>query len=157
MTPHGIVTPSTLADARELEPLLRPEDRREVEDMSGKPAIRNLLVGVMAGSPSFTLRTHEGAMVGIVSAIPVGTGGAVIGMVGTPEIEKVSTAFLRGSRDVLAMIDQYHGTLFNVCDARNEVHVRWLRWLGFHFIRKIDRHGAKGIPVYEFARIAPHV
>lgn len=155
MTPHGIVSRATFADAHELDQSLRPEDRRELEDISGRPALQNLLLGVLVGKPSLAIRSLDGELAGILGVAPVGLQHGAVAFAGTPVIEQRSTAFLRGSRDVLDAISRDYDTLFNVCDARNEVHHRWLRWLGFTFIRKIDHYGAAQVPVYEFARISP--
>lgn len=155
MTPHGIVTRATFADAHELDRLMRPEDRREVEDISGQPAIRNLLLGVLVGAPTLAVRSLEGELAGLLGVTPVGLQHGAISFLGTPVIERQSVAFLRGTRDVLDVLSRDYDTLFNVCDARNEVHHRWLKWCGFSFIRKIDQFGAAKVPVYEFARITP--
>jgi hypothetical protein len=44
--------------------------------------------------------------------------------------------------------------LHNFTDARNVVHHRWLRWLGFNFIARHERYGAAGLPFLEFVRIS---
>jgi len=153
MTPHGIVTRSVMADAGECAAILREEDRRELEEIGGVPAIDSLKRGVLLGSPSLTLRTHTGDMVALMSVVPFGSRLGFIALSGTRLLEENRTAFLRGSRDVLAHLDTKFDTLCNVCDARNEVHIKWLKWLGFTFIRRIETYGAHGVPVYEFARI----
>lgn len=157
LTRHGIVTPATLEDARELDRNLREADRRELEDVTGRPALANLLLGVLISKPSLALRTHEGKLIAILNVAPVGLTYGVIGMSGTSLLEESRTAFLRGSLDVISQIEKDYDTLLNVCDARNPVHHRWLKWLGFKFIRKVDQYGANGIPVYEFARITQSV
>lgn len=121
--------------------------------MSGRSALQNLLLGVLVASPSLTLRAHDGSLFGILGVIPVGSGGGAIAFAGTDLVEEQRTSFLRGSLDILDRLDQDFDTLYNVCDVRNGAHHRWLRWLGFTFIRKIDQYGAEGVPVYEFARI----
>lgn len=128
---------------------------REAAEIAGISALDNLRRAVLFGDPCLTLRTNEGAMIGLLTIVPVGLIHGCIAFSGTPEIENNRMAFLRGSREILADLDSRYDTLMNVCDARNEVHHRWLKWLGFHFIRKIDRYGAEGVPVYEFARISP--
>ena len=155
MTAHGKVSRSVWSDVAELDLILRPEDRRELEGITGEPALRSLQRAVVMGAPALTLRTHEGSMIGILSVVPMGYLHGAIAFSGSTLIEGNRTAFLRGSREVLATLDSSFDTILNVCDARNEVHHRWLKWLGFTFIRKIDRFGAKGVPVYEFARIKP--
>lgn len=154
MTPHGLVTPATAADARELVQAMRPEDRREFEQVGNRPALQTVLLGVMTSAPAFTMRTLSGDLIGIAGVVQAQPDAAAVWMAGTPRIETASTAFLRGSRDLLTEFHRHYGTLFNICDARNTVHIRWLRWLGFTFIRQIDRHGPNGVPVIEFARIS---
>lgn len=153
MTPHGIVQRATKADADECSKSLRMEDRRELEEITGLSAYDCLYRGVLMGSPSLSLRTHGGDLVAILSVIPFGTRTGVIALSGTKAIEENRTSFLRGSRDVLVHLDTKFDTLVNICDARNTVHLRWLEWLGFTFIRKIDSYGPVGVPVIEFARI----
>lgn len=153
MTPHGIVKRSTVDDAEELLRNLRKEDLRELEEVGGRPARHAIMGGVLLGAPSLTLRTHKEELVGILSVVRFGSGIGFIAMSGTDLITENRTAFLRGSRDVLAHLDTKFDMLLNVCDARNEVHIRWLRWLGFSLIRKIDHYGPHRVPVYEFARI----
>lgn len=152
MTPHGLVTPATAADAHELEANLRPADRRELEEVSGKPALSGLLLGVLVSDPALTLRTPDGALIGLLGVIRQGPGRGLVWMSGTNELAKRSVAFLRGSRDVIAKLQEQYPTLYNAVDARNEVHIRWLRWLGFHLIRATHQ-GPNRVPVYEFARI----
>lgn len=157
MTPHGIVTRATLADAAWLAQNLREADRRELEDLTGGTALDSLRRSVLLGKPALTLRTNEGEIVAILSVVPWGSNLGFIGLSGTPAIEENRMAFLRGSRDVLAELDKRFDTLGNVCDARNEVHHKWLKWLGFAFIARHETYGAGGIPVFEFARIRPNV
>lgn len=83
MTPHGIVEPATLDDARELEGKLREADRRELEGLTGKPALRSLLMTVLLGDPAWTLRAHNGDLAGILSVAPFGVSRGIIAMSGT--------------------------------------------------------------------------
>jgi hypothetical protein len=153
LTTHGLVTRTTIQDVDELVAGLRSADLRELEDLSGRGARECLLFGALAGKPCYTLRTHSGALVGQVSVTPYGANNGLIALSGTDQLERTPMAFLRGSRDVLAAMEGSYDTLLNVCDARNEVHVKWLRWLGFSFLREIKQFGPRGVPVYEFARI----
>lgn len=157
MTPHGIVERATLADAEWLSANLRDADRRELEDLTGSTALASLRRSVILGSPALSLRTPEGELVAILSVVPWGSRLGFVSLSGTSAIEENRTAFLRGSRDVLRHLDRTFETLGNVCDARNVVHHRWLKWLGFTFIAHHETFGAGKIPVYEFARIRPNV
>lgn len=155
MTPHGFVTKATLADAAECAVMLRDADKRELEEVGQMAPLDALKAGVLMGAPSLALRTHSRELVALLSVVPFGSTTGVIALSGTTALEKSTTAFLRGSRDLLAHLDKKYDTLLNICDARNAVHLKWLQWLGFTFIRKIDRFGPAGVPVIEFARIRP--
>lgn len=58
----------------------------------------------------------------------------------------------RYSRDWVADMQSQYPLIFNIADARNEAHHKWLRFCGFKFIRKFN-HGPCNAAFYEFARI----
>ena len=58
-------------------------------------------------------------------------------------------------RNTSKWINSYRGhyrLLTNVVHEKNELHIRWLRWAGFSFLRRIEMNG-EGF--FEFARIFP--
>jgi hypothetical protein len=63
--------------------------------------------------------------------------------------------FLRASRQIVEEWQRDFPRLHNYTDARNTVHHRWLRWLGFTFTARHETFGPLGLPFYEFVRIAP--
>lgn len=73
--------------------------------------------------------------------------------VGTDEIEDIWRPFLRHSKTVVNQLQADYPILYNCVDARNLVHIRWLKWLGFKFIKKHERYGVAEIPFWEFVRI----
>ena len=150
-----LVAPATIADAYELNKLVRPEDRREIEDISGERFLTTMLFGLLCSPLVVTARAPNGNLGCIVGVTPYGPGQGAVWMAGTPEIERNKIAFTRGTAEFLRRSSSQFHTLFNVCDSRNEVHVNWLRRTGFSLIRKVENFGAKGVPVIEFARIAP--
>lgn len=153
-TRHGSVLTSTLADARETASRLRYEDRRELEEILGRTAEQAMLGFVLYGAPCLTLRHHDGALVGMVAAVPLGAHTASVGMAGTTEItNRSSTGFLRGSREVLERLHQRYDGLVCTADARNDVHLGWLEWLGFVPLRRLSGYGARSIEAIEFASI----
>lgn len=80
-------------------------------------------------------------------------------MLGTPVIvsPKWRMTFLRETRRAVEAWQAEYPILHNFIDARNTVHMRWLRWLGFTFIALDETHGPFGLPFYEFVRINPCV
>ena len=61
--------------------------------------------------------------------------------------------FLRQSRIELKKLHKEFPVLFNYIDARNTVHLRWLKFMGFTIIKKHEIFGYEGRPFYEFVKI----
>ncbi|WP_438027644.1 hypothetical protein [Sorangium sp. So ce233] len=61
--------------------------------------------------------------------------------------------FLRNSRAWVDKLMDGYQTLWNVVDARNEIHIRWLRWCGFTILRTIENYGVEARRFHEFARM----
>ena len=59
--------------------------------------------------------------------------------------------FLRESRKVVNLLNHKYKLLWNYVDCRNELHLRWLKWCGFKFLRKIN-YGVNQKPFYEFIK-----
>lgn len=152
-TRHGFVTPASLDDVRSVAQRLRGEDRRELEEIGGRPASELLTLGLLSGDPCVTLWSPDELRIAILTVIRTGSSAGAIALSGTADIERFSKAFLRGSRECLEVLHRDYDLLFNVCDARNVVHRRWLKWLGFREIRAVEGYGAEGITVIEFAKL----
>jgi len=155
-TRHGRIRPATPFDVAQLAQVARVEDRREVEDISGQSLFLNLSLALSFAQPCLTCRTaFGGLLLGIFGIVPVAPRQGAIAFIGTQAIEQHKTAFLRGAKDVMAHVENEanYGFLYNVVDARNELHIKFLKWLGFTFIRRVDGFGAAKIPVIEFCKI----
>ena len=60
-------------------------------------------------------------------------------LLGTPDIERYATAFVKLNQIyLLAMLDRFP-VLTNHADARNKTSIRWLRWLGFSIGRSVPK------------------
>lgn len=75
-----------------------------------------------------------------------------IWLLASDDIQKIRFSFLRESRKVVELLNQKYRTLWNYVDCRNELHLRWLKWCGFKFIRQL-KYGVNQKPFYEFIRI----
>ena len=71
----------------------------------------------------------------------------------TPAIQKVWIPFLRGSRKWVEETNNKYPLLFNAVDADYKVAIKWLRFVGFTFIKKHERWGVGNKPFLEFVRI----
>lgn len=65
-----------------------------------------------------------------------GSGVGNVWLLGTPAIEDIKVPFLRQSRSWLDRISKGFTGLRNHVHENNVLHIRWLRWLEFTFIRR---------------------
>ena len=78
---------------------------------------------------------------------------ATIWMLGSDELLEFRSEFLRKSKEWTADFQAKNPLLYNLVDLRNKVHIRWLQWLGFKFIRVVPEYGPYNLPFVEFCRI----
>lgn len=78
---------------------------------------------------------------------------AVIWMLGSEDIERIQTRFLRHSRSFVEMFLRFYPRLYNYVDARNEVSILWLKWIGAEVYPAMP-YGAEQLPFryFEFKR-----
>lgn len=129
---------------------MRAEDRREVRDGAGMEPLDALLHSL--GGEAYTARDGAGVilMFGTYPTDVPDTG--LVWLLGTERLVDKQTEFLRRCRHVLDILHRRYPLLVNYADARNEVHLRWLRWCGFKVLRTVPVAGAAGIPFHEIAR-----
>ena len=121
------------------------------------PPLLILQEGLRLSDRSWALCSSGGELAGILGTQPVQEHPELgwVWMVATPTLTAHSVEFLRSCRPALPEIFGNYETLFNYTDARNALHHRWLRWLGFSFLRRVEQYGAEGLPFIEFAKIRP--
>lgn len=150
---NELIRRSTQADVEYLGQNLRDADAQECEALGFPPdvgvslsyhmsSIRYTLVDPKTGNP--------GAMLGVAPADPIS---GKVWLLGTPAIEKNSITFLRGSKPTLDRLykESERDILTNYVHAKNELHIKWLKWLGFTFMPKVEL--VPGHEFYPFARI----
>ena len=150
------IRPSKLEDLKFLSENLRPEDAKEVIAQSGSSPKGALLYSYFMSKPCLTTISRHGVPMSIGGVVPEGEGVGRIWLLGCQamfddEIDK--RWFLRQSKKTLIDMQNKYPLLFNIVDARNEVHVKWIQWLGFTFIKKHLHWGPEKRLFYEFVRI----
>jgi len=110
-----------------------------------------LKFGFENSDPCLTI-VEQGTPVGIFGVVPTSVEGlGAIWLVGTPAMvePKNRFRFLRESRGWLHKLHQKYPKLGNYIDSRNEVHVDWIKWMGF----KIEEETQiNGVPFYRFMK-----
>lgn len=144
---------ATEQDVLYLTPRLREADLREIR-ATGYDDPEACLLGGLHGSEACYVATDESdlpVMIGGVAKSPE----AFMGygwMMASTDITKHWVPILRNTSK---WINSYRGgyrVLTNLVHEKNELHIRWLRWAGFHFLRRVEMNG-EGF--FEFAQIFP--
>ena len=149
-----LLTPTTVEDIDFVAPRLRKADYNECMASTGQKPRGVLHRSLDLGDISLTLRAPNGDRVGLCGVVPSPLAEAgVVWMVATDDIYQHQTTFLRNSKRALKHLSEDYLVLFNCVDARNSLHIKWLRWMGFTFINKHENYGAEKRLFYEFVRI----
>jgi len=148
--------PGTFEDCQSLAPRLRPDDVQEVWSLLRQTPLEALesSFGLSDQAVVMTLQGVPILMAG-VAPVPSDQERGVIWLLGTPEIKSVSRRFLIESRAYLAMFHSHYRCLWNLVDARNTVHLRWLHWLGFVWGNFHPEAGHDKTPFIEAFHYAP--
>lgn len=148
-----LVRPASIQDARDLAPRLRVADVREIQAATGETPEEALITGVNLGRPALSFVDPRGELAGMFGVTPLNDPQVgAIWMLSSDAIERYPVHFLRRCK---GWIDRFHETypvLMNYVDARNVVHIKWLKWVGFQFLRLIP-YGVQQLPFYEIVRV----
>ena len=155
----GISGPSTSAEYRpsikldcyELAPRLCPQDAYEVLSSDGLSPLDALLMSLERSYECHTI-LRNGEPMGMFG---VGYGGDT--MSGVPwmltdgDFQGFRKKFLKQGRQWIGNLKKRHQVLFNYVHSENTDSIRWLKWLGFKFMRAIPKYGfGKSDTFYEF-------
>ena len=122
---------------------LRPDDYREVTEGHGVPPIRAAWRPLDSDDVYFTVPNGETAgMAGVEKD------GRVF-MLCTPAIDNYPITFAREARKYIESRPEPY--LWNIIDARNTVHLKLLKWLGFEFLEEFE-YGPNNLTFIKFYR-----
>lgn len=132
---------------------MRPADIDEVSSRGSDP-LNALLKGYVYGDRCTTvLKDDEPIAIYGCAVTSKDPRTASVWMLGTDKMYTHRYAVLRDSRDRLDLLGLGYQVLWNYVDSRNHLHIRWLQWLGFSFIRSTTEVSVDGTPFYEFAKL----
>lgn len=151
---QGYSRDTTKDDLEHLAAHMRKADRAEVKATIGWEPLPALKFALKHSEVCKTGLTHEGEPVMIYGVTPSPQEGlGSIWMLGTDNLTKVQTTFLRQCRREIDEISRGYKAVYNFTDARNTLHHKWLKWCGFTFIRRVERYGVEQLPFYEFVKL----
>ncbi len=149
------VRPYELGDETQLAPKLRAADFAELTASSDRPAVELLREGAEWSVPSCSVVNDKGEVVAMFGVLPVGGRCGRVWLLGSDELTRnpLRKQFIRESHQYLNGLFRLYPLLFNHIDERNTLHIRWLKWLGFSFIRRIPAYGREQRPFLEFVKL----
>lgn len=140
-------------DAEELSKNLREEDLEEIKANSNVSAYHALTGGVKYSHLPLAIMNDENKPIMIMGVVPQGKQLGLIWLLSSPEINVMPITFLRNCKGVLKLFLQSYPVLYNYIDARNTLHINWLKWLGFNFIKVHEHFGYEKRKFIEFVKI----
>jgi len=135
---------------------LRTADLKDIK-AAGLDPLDSLMRGYVYSRDCMTICLPDGtpaAMFGMAPFMDGDTRCGSIWLLGTEQLVSYKWKFLRESRGWLSRLSQGVDLLCNVVHRENTEHIKWIRWLGFSFIRRTEMNGE---PVIEFAKIINNV
>ena len=146
--------PAELSDAAVLGPILRSPDRLEIQAAVGRGPIDTLREGIASSDPCWAVLAGRGTLIALFGVVPDAgrTRSGMIWLLGSDELAKHRFAVLRWSHLWVARLHERYDHLWNYIDARNDVHMNWLRSCGFRFVQLVECHGFEERPFWKIER-----
>ncbi|MEK9753365.1 MAG: hypothetical protein VW338_09160 [Rhodospirillaceae bacterium] len=147
---HVQVVPATPDHVLELAPRLRLADAREIWAANKSTPHRGLLASMRrTRQPWAGLADGRCECIFGVAPLAVVSPAGSPWLLGSDEIERHATRFLRMSQRYIAAIRHDYRLLVNYVDSRNTAAIQWLNWLGFD-IMAAEPYGPFGVPFHRF-------
>lgn len=134
---------------------IRKEDERELADGAGHTPLEALEIGFVHSTKCLSIFTDDDELVFICGIVPSTIDPLIAHpwLIATDRLDDMKKTFLKHSKEYLADLGEGFPLLMNCCDKRNTTHIRWLKWLGFSFIKEHPEAGVGKVPFLEFVKI----
>ena len=146
--------PATVGDAVRVANNLRPEDLQELEGL-GHDRLA-IPFSVLASDVAVAFFSKEGVLAGVAGIVPdPDPGVGIIWMLCTPEVQKEPINFVKQAKQWLADEQRNYRLLWNLADARNHLHHKLLKMLGFKALRSVPS-GPNHLPYLEIIKLCAY-
>lgn len=148
---RGWLRQATLEDLISLAPRLREEDKDEILANSGAPP--EMALPAFLSPTTFVCGVLESDTPEIVmgyQTVESAPNAALVWMLSSPVLFDYPQRFAPVSRAIIDKWHEHYEVLTNFVDARNTRHIKWLEWLGFKMLKRIEKFGAHSLPFYDF-------
>ena len=145
-----VIRKATIEDALYVSQNLRPADLSELQGLGHTPF--NVMLGILLCKDTFAFTNHAGELAGIGGVIPDDDGNAGIWTLCTPALESMGVTFFRQAKRHIDALTKPYQMVYALCDSRNKLHHKFLKFLGFKALRAIPQPPFN-IPYYEVVKL----
>ena len=149
----GYLRKSNLEDLNYVCKNMRKIDRLEALYQTGQEAEDALQLSYMCSNVNMAIADDNDHPIGLCGVVQ----GGVIWMVATDKLfenKKYRIQLIRKGRKWVEGLLKKYKVLYNFVYAENDSAIKWLKSLGFTFIKYHEEYGIQGKPFYEFLRIS---
>tara|TARA_R100000231_G_scaffold34466_1_gene30472 strand:- start:832 stop:1284 length:453 start_codon:yes stop_codon:yes gene_type:complete len=149
----GYLRKATFKDLQYVANNLREVDKLEAFYQTGQEPLQALQFTYLCSKVNMAIADDNDAPIGLCGVV----NGGVIWMVSTDALfnnRKYKIQLIRKGREWVDNLLKSYKVLYNFVYAENKSAIKWLKSLGFTFIKYHEEYGMQGKPFYEFLRIA---
>ncbi len=146
------IRPSKKTDCYELSLKLRKGDVQEVFSSSGSNPIQALMNAYIASHKHCYSVILDQEVVGMFGVNKINNTIGIPWLMGSDYLTKYSKEFHELSIMYISTFMDEFELLYNYVDQRNQNAIKWLKSLGFVFLRLIQDFGYEKKPFYEFIK-----
>ena len=150
MTHH--YRPSTIKDCLELAPNMRLQDVDEVKASHGWEPLKALEESFRLSQECNSIIHKDGSVVGMFGVSDQGVY-AMPWLLGADKMLETRHEFVPPAKAWVNEMSVQHPLLFNFVHEKNTIAIKWLKSLGFEFIRNFKEYGLGKEPFIQFVRI----
>jgi len=143
---------SEFLDCREIAPLMRSQDVTEIGYSNGLAPLRALQEAYRVSEVCNSIIHADGSVVGMFGVANNGVFGSPW-LLGTDKIIETRHEFIPQAKTWVEAMNSIYPILLNFVHVDNTVSKKWLKSLGFEFIKLEEEYGVGKQPFYQFVRI----
>ena len=148
--------PARFEDCREVAPNMRSQDAIEVMYSGGRNPLRTLQEAYRVSQECNSVIHEDGSVVAMFGVADFGSF-ATPWLLGTDKLIDTRKEFIPQAKEWVEQTNDKYPLLFNFVHVDNTVSKRWLKSLGFEFIKLDKEYGVGKQPFYQFVRIKKNV
>ena len=149
----GHLRKASFKDLKYVAANMREMDKLEAFYQSGQEPLQALQFTYICSKVNMAIADDNDQPIGLCGVVS----GGVIWMVATDDLfsnKKYRIQLIRKGRKWVDNLLKKYKILYNFVYAENDSAIKWLKSLGFTFIKYHEHYGLQGKPFYEFLRIA---